>query len=81
MFRDSATTTVRFRAGDLSRLRTLQPGNPVMWFPFRREQQQRISFVQRTEPGTVRALVLAKFGRRDCQSYFPPRLTVQLYPR
>jgi len=78
-FRGEATTRVSYRAGRLTRRRTL-PGN-LIWFRFRRDRTQSLSFVQAIEPGTLRARVLAKFNRRDCQSYFPPRLSVQLYPR
>ena len=81
IFPITATTGVTFRAGKLTMRRTprIQPGQPTVWFPFRRERQQSLSFVQAIEPGTLRAHVLAKFG--GCQSYFPPRLSVQLYPR
>ncbi len=81
VFRDSATTGVIYRDGRLTRRRTAQPDGPTIWFPFRRERSQRLSFVQATEPGTLRGRVLARFGRRDCATYFPPRLSVQLYPR
>jgi len=78
---DTATTTVTYRAGVLKRHRTLQPGEPISWFRFRPALRQSLSLVQATEPGTLRAHVLAKFKRRDCQSYSPPRLSVQLFPR
>ena len=81
IFRDTATTGVTYRAGGFTRRRTLQPGDPTTWFPFRREHHQALSLVQATEPGTVHGHVLATFKRRDCQSYFTPRLTVELYPR
>lgn len=81
IFRDTATTGVTYRAGRFARRRTLQPGDPTTWFPFRREHRQTLSLVQATEPGTVHGHVLAAFRRRDCWSYFTPRLTVQLYPR
>jgi len=81
VFESTATTEVTYRDGKLARRRTLQPGDPTTWFPFRREQKQTLSLFQATEPGTLRAHVLARFGRGDCWSYFPPRLSVQLYPR
>ena len=81
VFRDTATTGVTYRAGRFTRRRTLQPGDPTTWFPFRRERQQTLSLVQATDPGTVRGHVRATFKRRDCQSYFTPRLSVELYPR
>jgi hypothetical protein len=81
IFPTSATTGVTYHAGRFERRLTLQPGYPKTWFPFRKERSQSLAFVQGTEAGTLRAQVLAKFGRRGCQSYFPPRLSVQLYPR
>ena len=79
IFSTSATTGVTLRAGRFTRSRTAQPGYPKIWFPFRREPRQRLSFVQGTEAGTLRATVRATFG--GCRSYFPPRLSVELYPR
>ena len=82
VFQTTATTNVTFRAGNLTMHRpAIQPGERTLWFPFRRERRQSLSFVQATEPGTLRARVLARFSRSNCQSYFPPRLSVQLYPR
>jgi hypothetical protein len=82
VFQTTATTSVTFRAGKLTMHRpAIQPGERTLWFPFRRERRQSLLLVQATEPGTLRARVRAKFSRRDCQSYFPPRLSVQLYPR
>jgi len=81
VFVTTATTTVTYQAGSFERRRTLQPGNPTTWFPFRREHKQSLSLVQATEPGTLHASVTARFKRSDCWSYFPPRLSVQLYPR
>jgi hypothetical protein len=81
IFSTSATTGVTYHAGRFERRLALQPGYPKTWFPFRKERAQSLSFVQGTEAGTLRAHVLAKFGRRGCQSYFPPRLSVELYPR
>jgi hypothetical protein len=81
VFRDSATTEVTYRDSRLTRRRTVQPDGPTIWLPFRRERSQRLSFVQATEPGTLRGSVRARFGDRDCQSYSPPRVSVDLYPR
>jgi hypothetical protein len=78
---DTATTTLTYRTGKLKRHVTLQPDEPTVWFRFRPEPRRSLSLVQATEPGTLRASVLVKFARRDCQSYSPPRLSVQLYPR
>jgi hypothetical protein len=77
----TATTAVTYRAGRFERHRTLQPGTPTTWFPFREERLQSLALTQSTEPGTLHATVTAKFKRSDCWSYFPPRLTVELYPR
>lgn len=81
VFRDAATTSVTYRVARLTQRRTAQPDGPTVWFPFRREHLQSLSLVQATEVGTLRARVLAKFSRGNCQSYSPPRLNVQLYPR
>ncbi len=81
VFRDSATTSVTYRAARLTSHRTVQPDGPTAWFRFRRAPRQSLSFVQATEVGTLRARMFAKFTRGDCQSYSPPRLSVQLYPR
>ena len=78
---DTATTSVTYRAGSVKQHRTLQPGDAVSWFRFRPQLRQQLSLVQATEPGTLRGHVLATFKRRDCQSYSPPRLSVQLHPR
>jgi hypothetical protein len=71
---------VTFRAGNLRLHRTLQP-TQLAWFPFSSARLQHLSLVQATEPGTLRAVVAATFGRHNHQSYFPPRLSLQLYPR
>jgi hypothetical protein len=81
VFRDSATTRAAYRDSGLTLRRTAQPDGPTIWFPFRRQRSQSLSLVQSTEPGTLHAQVHAKFGVRDCEPYFPPRLDVQLSPR
>ena len=78
---DTATTKVTYRLGRLTRRVTLQPDEPAVWFRFRPERRRGLSFVQATEPGTLRASVRVTFGSDDCQSYVPPRVSVQLYPR
>jgi len=78
VFSDSATTVVRFRAGRFRRVNTLQPGGHVTWFPFRRNQRQRLTLVQRTEPRTLHASVDVRLSRTqfgNCQPYMPPRFT------
>jgi len=77
---NTATTDVVFRDGTLRLRRALQP-RQLRWFPFSAGRRQRLSLVQAAEPGTLRATVVVRFTRRNFQSYFPPRFTVQLYPR
>ena len=77
---DTATTGVTYRAGKLRQPRTLQP-RQLHWFPFSSSHAQSLSFVQSIEPGRLRATVAVRFSRHNSQSYFPPRFTVQLYPR
>jgi hypothetical protein len=76
----TATTDVTFRAGKMRLRRTLQP-QQLRWLPFRTNRLQKLSLVQATEPGTLRAAVTVKFGRHNSQSYLPPRVTTQLQPR
>jgi hypothetical protein len=79
-FWGKATTTAVYRAGRLTRRRTL-PANTI-WFPFRRNRRQSLSFVQAIEPGSLRARVTTDWrGGSHCESYFPPRVSMQLYPR
>jgi hypothetical protein len=81
LFRDSATTTVTFRAGALRQHRTRNPGDPTAWFPFRAEKRQRLSLVQGTEPRTLYARVIARFGGThlaNCRPYAPPHVTATL---
>jgi hypothetical protein len=80
VFEPTATTRATFHAGKLTMRRTIQPGSTT-WFPFRREHRQTLSLVQGTAPGTLHGSVIARFSRGDCWSGFPPRLSVQLYPR
>jgi hypothetical protein len=84
VFRDTATTTVTYRAGTLKRHRTLDPGDPVRWFPFRKELRQRLSLAQGTEPRTLYARVNVRFGGTrlaNCQPYAPPRVTTALWTK
>jgi hypothetical protein len=76
----TATTRVTYRAGKLKQRRTLQP-RQLHWFPFSGTRAQTLSLVQATEPGTLRSVVTVRFNRHNYQSYFPPRFSVQLYPR
>jgi hypothetical protein len=82
VFRDSATTTVTYRTGTLKLHRTLNSGDPVRWFPFRRELRQRLSLAQGTEPRTLYATVRVRFGDThlaNCWPYAPPRVTTTLW--
>jgi hypothetical protein len=82
VFTTAATTTVSYRAGRLRQHRTLQPGDPVKWFPFRRELRQRLSLTQGTEPRTLHAKVGARFGGThlmNCWPYAPPRVTTTVW--
>ena len=70
VFRTTATTSVSRRAGKMiGRRSAVQPGERTVWFSFRPQRRQSLSLIQATEPGTLRARVLAKFSRRDCQTY------------
>jgi len=76
-----ATTRVTYRAGALTRRRTLP--RQRIWFPFTSQRFQSLSFVQGTEPRTLYAYVKIDLGRRGsghgynhCQSYLPPRFSV-----
>lgn len=80
---DTATTAVTFRAGRRTVHRTMQP-NERRWFGLTSAASQHLVFVQSTEAGTLRGAVSVDFGgprANRCRSYFPPRVTTQLYPR
>lgn len=85
-FWSSATTTVTLRAhGRTVASRSVDP-RQVVRFPFVRARVQRLTFLQRTEPGTLRAIVTVDFGRRrtaypPCRPYLPPRFVANVYPR
>lgn len=79
-----ATTNVTYRAGTLVRRRTM-PGHRL-WFPFSSSRFQSLLFVQATEPRKLYAHVKidlglpgSNHGYNHCQSYLPPRLTVELH--
>jgi hypothetical protein len=79
----SATTTVRFRAGDSRRSRTLDPGEGAR-FPVLRARRQWIHFEQRTGAGVLRARLRVEFGRgavpSHCYPYAPPGIALQMEP-
>jgi hypothetical protein len=85
-FWSSATTTVTLRAaGRLAARRTVDP-HELVAFPLLRSPRQRLTFVQFTEPGRLRAVVRVDFrshrrGYPNCAAYMPPRVTVDVYPR
>jgi hypothetical protein len=82
VFADSATTGITDRAGALKQHRTLNPGDPVRWFPFRRANRQRLSLAQGTEPRTLYGTVDVRFGGThlaNCEPYAPPRVVTALW--
>jgi hypothetical protein len=81
LFDDAATTVVSYRAGTSRRLRTLQPGAPIAWFPVRRELRQRLSLAQGTEPRMLYGELSVRFRGMhlvNCWPYLPPRFTATL---
>lgn len=65
--------------------RTLQPGQ-VVALPYLDHAVQQLSVVQRTEPGTLRAVVRVDFSPRPvspshCWQYLPPAVTLRVFPR
>jgi len=80
---DTATTSVTLKVGHRTVRRTMQP-NQLLWFPLTTGASQHLAFTQSTEPGTLRGTVSANFGGQQanhCWTYFPPRVSTQLYPR
>jgi hypothetical protein len=80
-----ATTDVVLRSsGRIVARRTIQPGER-MRLPFLKARSQRLSFVQATEPGTLRASVTVDFGLSAtagyCRDYSPPGLVVHVSAR
>ena len=84
-FRVSADTYVRLHIGPrtIGRYRA-RPGRTLR-LPFLRSRVQQLDFVQRTEPGTLRASVTVNFVRgvtySYCWPYLPPRIDVRVLPR
>ena len=82
----SATTDVVLRAsGRIVARRTIQPGERLR-MPFLPAPRQRLSFVQATEPRTLRASVTVDFGLRSdrvayCWDYTPPGTVVHVWTR
>lgn len=84
IYTDTATTEVALHAGRRAFYAQLDPGH-IHWFPFRQDGVQRLSAIQSTDPGTLRATVSINFaaphGVPHCSAYAPPRFTVQEWPR
>jgi hypothetical protein len=84
-FWSSATTAVTLRAGRRTIRKRVDP-HELVTFPFSRASTQRLTFVQTTEPGTLRAVVKVRFGQArpvapPCQAYLPPPFAVQVSGR
>ena len=80
-FRDSATDEVTYQGVT----RAVQPGKWLR-FPASHAFRQRVTFVQSTEPGTLRATVDVDFRPRPvspshCAAYLPPGVIVRVSPR
>ena len=84
-FWSSATTTVTLNAGGRTVRKRVEP-HQLVTFPFSRAAAQRLTFVQMTEPGTLRAVVTVHFAQSHaiappCQAYLPPPFSVQVSGR
>jgi hypothetical protein len=83
---DNATTEVIFRAGLVSRYRTIQPGQTLRFLYFTARVEQRIEMIQSTKPGVLRARVIVDFtrpkrGLANCWNYAPPSFSVRFVRR
>src|SRR5436189_3275997 len=58
---DTASTGVRFRTGQFSRDRSLQPGDPTMWFRYSSNRVQWLAAASGREGGFVVGVVRAGF--------------------
>jgi hypothetical protein len=80
---NTTTAGITFRAGALTMRRTLQPGEPTVWFPFTRNRVQRLVVVSGGEAETIYAHVKVEFDEphslANCWVYAPPRISVTLY--
>jgi hypothetical protein len=79
----SATTVVRARIGHRRTRTVVNPGGRIR-FPLVRARRQKITLAQATEPGVLRATIVADFGAGSiahCWSYAPPRVDLRLTPR
>lgn len=82
----AATQSFELRAGRRRVVRgTLQPGQ-VAVLPYLRSPVQKLTVVQSTEPGTLRAVVTVDFRPRavspsHCWEHLPPGLRITVTPR
>jgi len=84
-FWSSATTTVTLNAGGRTVRKRVDP-HQLVTFPFSRARTQRLTFVQGTEAGTLRAVVTVRFAQAHavappCQAYLPPPFAAQVSGR
>jgi hypothetical protein len=84
-FWSSATTTVTLHAGRRTVRKRVDP-HQLVTFPFSRAATQHLTFVQMTEPGTLRAVVTVRFAQAPgisppCQAYLPPPFAVRVSRR
>ncbi len=84
---DTASTVVRLRAGQFSRDRSVEPGDPTLWFRYSANRVQWLAAESGGEGGFVVGVVRVDFrtaaARRarsqDCWIFGPPHLTVHFY--
>lgn len=81
----SATTAVTLHAGRRTVRKRVDP-RQLVTFPLSRAPTQSLTFVQMTEPGTLRAVVTVRFAQAHgvtppCQPYLPPPFAVQVSGR
>ena len=85
IWRGTATSEVRFRAGRLALQRELQPGDPTSWFPYSANQTQWLAAASGGEEGTVVGAIRIDYSypsrEYHCFPSAPPRLTVPFSPR
>jgi hypothetical protein len=75
----SATTTIRFTAGKLTRRVVVQPGSTAR-LPWRAQWTQRLALTQSTEPRTLHALVTVRFlSGQICSADMPPNVGVRVW--
>lgn len=84
LFKLTATTELRFRAGRRVLRRTVQPGDSA-WFPLLKNTRQLLSTGTGGEAESIYGKVAVLFNEAgslpNCFSYAPPRMSVTLYGR